>query len=96
MIAINYLTGRFWLDLVSAIPFELVLRLFFDPAKHTFIDDFKLLSILKLIRVMRLGRLINYMNSTDETKLSLRLFKLCFFLILYIHITACLWYFVGR
>ena len=34
------------------------------------------------------------MNSTDDVKVSLRLFQLCFFLILYIHCTACALYYV--
>mmetsp|Transcript_11980 Transcript_11980/g.18513 ORF Transcript_11980/g.18513 Transcript_11980/m.18513 type:complete len:105 (-) Transcript_11980:1057-1371(-) len=48
--------------------------------------------MLKLFRVLRLSRIINYMNSTDEVKLSLKLFQLCLYLILYIHCAACLLY----
>ena len=50
--------------------------------------------MLKLMRVLRLGRIITYMNSTDDVKLSLRLLKLCFFLLLYIHVTGCAWFYV--
>lgn len=52
--------------------------------------------MLKLFRVLRLSRIIAYMNSTDDVKLSLRLFKLCFFLVLYIHCTACVLYYFTR
>ena len=96
MIAINYLQGRFWIDLISAIPFELVLTLFIDPTKNKFVADMKILTMLKIIRVLRLERIINYMNTTDENKLSMRLFKMCFFLILYLHIGACIWYYFAR
>jgi len=51
--------------------------------------------MLKLFRVLRLSRIINYMNSTDEVKLSLKLFQLCLFLILYIHCTACLLFYIA-
>ena len=36
------------------------------------------------------------MNSTDDVKLSLRLFKLFFFLVLYIHCTGCLLFYVAK
>lgn len=91
-IAINYIKGRFWIDVLASIPFELVLLIFYD---QTFSKKFVLLSMLKLFRVLRLGRIITYMNETDDVKLSLRLFKVCFFLILYIHCTGCLWYYIG-
>jgi hypothetical protein len=42
-----------------------------------------------------LGRIITYMNETDDVKLSLRLFKVCFFLILYIHCTGCIWFYTA-
>lgn len=90
-IAINYVKGRFWIDLLSSIPFELVLPFFFT---EEFSQKFILLSMLKLFRVLRLGRIITYMNESDDVKLSLRLFKVCFFLILYIHCTGCLWYYL--
>jgi len=51
--------------------------------------------MLKLFRILRLSRIISYMNSTDDVKLSLRLFKLCFFLLLYIHCTACLLFLIS-
>jgi hypothetical protein len=96
LIAINYIFGRFLIDLISAIPFELVLVLFLDPKEHTFLNELKLITILKLFRVLRLERIINFLNTTDDTKLSLRLIKLCFFLLLYIHISACFWFYICK
>ena len=55
-------------------------------------DSYDLISCLKLVRVLRLGKLINYLNESDDFKLQLRLFKLCFFFLLYCHISACVWY----
>lgn len=37
--------------------------------------------------------MITVMNESDDIKLSLRLTKTCFFLLLYIHCTACVWFF---
>ena len=49
--------------------------------------------MLKMVRVLRLSRMITYLNETDDVKLSLRLFKVFFFLILYINITGCFWFY---
>ena len=35
------------------------------------------------------------MNSSDDFKLQMRLIKLTFFLVLYLHVTGCLWYFMA-
>ena len=55
-------------------------------------DGFDFISCLKLVRVLRLGKLISYLNESDDFKLQLRLFKLIFFFLLYIHITSCTWH----
>lgn len=94
-IAINYLKFRFHVDLISTIPFEVVLPLLFSGNTFNF-SDFKFLSMIKLLRVLRLGKLINFMNTTDDVKLTMRLFKMCFFLVLYLHITGCCWYFMSH
>jgi len=95
-IASNYLRGgRFWIDILSTIPFDTALTPIFKD-KNYITEKFQLLSMLKLFRVLRLSRIITYMNSTDEVKLSLRLFKLCLFLLLYIHCTACLLYYIAN
>jgi len=54
----------------------------------------KALKILKLFRVFRLNRIITYMNSTDDVKHSLRLFKLFFIIILIVHFEACGWFYI--
>ena len=89
-IAKNYLSGVFWIDLISVIPFEL----FFG----SYVEDPKLLSsfsVLKLIRVLRISKLINYMNSTEDVKHSLSLFKLSFLLVLYVHVSGCVWFYLN-
>ena len=77
---------------MSTVPFERVAKLFVGLDSD--LSKFAVISCLKLIRILRLGRLINYLNESDDFKLQLRLVKLCFMLILYIHITACIWFFV--
>lgn len=48
---------------------------------------------MKIIRVLRLNRLINFMSTSSDIKLSLRLLQSIFLILLYIHISGCIWYF---
>lgn len=52
--------------------------------------------MLKLFRLLRLQRIIAYMNESVDVKHSLRLLKLLLFLILYVHITACFLFFITK
>ena len=81
-IAKKYLQMRFWVDLLASIPFDTIGLIFFSSNSGSMLQLF---SLLKLTRVLRLGRIIAIMKVKDDIKLSLRLLKLIFFLILYLH-----------
>ena len=49
-------------------------------------------SLLKLFRVTRLTRIIARLNVSEDTKNSLKLFQLIFFIIMYIHCMGCAWW----
>lgn len=82
-IAIAYLKGKFWIDLVASIPFDFLSYGLDGLNDNSTILDF--IGMLKLIRVLRLSRLITYLNLKNELKMSLKLIKLIFFLVLYLH-----------
>ena len=86
----QYLKGRFWMDLLSTIPFDL----FLDT--EGYLQFLLLFGLLKVMRVTRLTRIINFMNVKDDVKMTLKIFKLVFFLILYIHFVGCGWYFIVK
>ena len=90
----NYLKGMFWIDFISVMRFEDIFENILQGGGKK--DFLKALSILKLFRVMRLSKLITYMNSTDDVKNSLKVLKLCFFLILYVHLVGCLWVYINN
>ena len=93
-IAINYLFSiQFILDILSAMSLDTVVGLF--TANDRFSNQFKLLQMFKFFRLLRLSRFINAMNQSEDVKLSLKLFKLCLFLLLYIHCSACFLFFVA-
>jgi uncharacterized membrane protein len=81
-IAIHYLKGKFIVDLMSAIPFDSLVRL---SSGSSYVDILSLFSILRLLRVLRFTKIIAYMNTTENVKLSLKLFKLIFYLAIYLH-----------
>ena len=82
----NYLFGRFTIDLLATLPFDKIIK----SEKL----NIKMIACLKLIRILRLGRLIKYLNSSDDLKQQILIFKLIFLLLLYLHFTGCMFYFV--
>lgn len=67
----------------------------FDKIAEAIMGDaggFQVLGALKLVRVMRLNKIITYLRSTEEFKALLKLLKLIFFLIMYLHCFGCIWW----
>ena len=83
--------SRFLIDLIASIPIDNIADIFVSSEN---ISTLNLITLLKLVRVLRLGRLISVMKVKDDIKLSLRLFKLVFFLTLYLHCQGWLWYYI--
>lgn len=92
-IAINYLKGRFWIDFLASFPFDIIGEAIMGSGNAT---QLRLFSLFKLVRVLRLNKIITVMKIDDEIKLSLKLMKLVFFLIMYLHCIACLWYYISK
>jgi hypothetical protein len=93
-IAWNYVKGRFFVDLLASIPFDIFNLFIMNKETNSIV--FQLFGLLKLIRVLRLSKLIAYLNLKNDMKMSLKLVKFIFFLIMYLHIVACLWFYIVR
>lgn len=91
IIASNYLKGRFSVDFLSTVPFDYIALIFLDSASA---KQFQLFGLLKLIRVLRLNRIIMYLNLKQDIKASIKLVKLIFFLLMYVHFIACIWFYI--
>lgn len=89
-IAKNYLKGRFFIDVLATPPFDKI----FSGVGGSQSKSLVLLSLLKLFRLFRLSKIITYMNTSESVKHSLKIFKLIFFLILYLHFQGCFWFFI--
>ena len=61
-IARNYLKGKFLIDMLSTIPLDDLLVLFLKDLDKKTVKKFVLLSCLKMIRILRLSKLIEYLN----------------------------------
>ena len=93
-VALRYLRSKFFIDFLASIPFDYFVLIFSTDNNSSFI--FELFSLLKLVRVLRLSRLITHLNLRNEVKVSLRLIKLIFFLIMYLHWVGCAWYYIVK
>ncbi|GAB6019849.1 hypothetical protein CHUAL_001388 [Chamberlinius hualienensis] len=86
-IAIHYLKGWFIVDLVAALPFDLLY------ASSVYSRD-NLVHLLKLTRLLRLARLMQKMDRYSQyTAVILTLLMLMFSLVA--HWLACVWYVIG-
>jgi hypothetical protein len=65
VIAWTYLKGRFFIDVLSTVPFDSMALMFMEVEEA---KKFKLLGVLKLIRVMRLNKIIMYLNVKQDIK----------------------------
>lgn len=81
LIAFHYLKGRFIVDMLSTVPFDSL----FSGLTGSSGKLSSLLSLLKFFRVLRLTKIISYLNASENIKHSLKIFKLLFLLLVYIH-----------
>lgn len=81
-IAVNYLMSRFWIDFFTIFPFSYI----------SFLRVLRVIGILKITRVLRLGKIIDKLNMEEEFKQTLNLFKLVLNLLLFVHVTGCIWF----
>ena len=86
----HYMANAFTIDFVSTVPFDFIGEALFNTKSATI----KVFGALKLIRVLRLNKIIAYLRSTEELKAFLKLIKLTFFLIIYLHCMGCIWWFI--
>ena len=84
----NLTSPSFTIDFLSTVPFDNIALIFTDTGSPIL----QLFSLLKMVRITRLGRIIERMNVRQEMKNALKLFKLIFMIVVYIHVLACLWF----
>ena len=99
MIALEYIKTWFFIDLISVIPFDLILRVQGTNklAKFTKIGKFyKILRIIKMVRLLKVARVRNNIikNMSEALKIGIgfeRLFLLFIIFIVLVHVLGCFW-----
>lgn len=93
-VALNYAkSARFYVDLASTIPFELIVEATDSTASS---KQLRLFGLLKLVRLLRLGRILRYMKFKQGFKLGIRLLQILLLLIFLVHWIACIWYLIVK
>lgn len=92
-IAIQYLKGRFVVDFLATVPLD---YLIVGAASLESGSDFQFIQILKITRLFRFTKVISFLNVTEDVKLSLKLLKLIFYLLVYLHLQACAWFYYTK
>lgn len=85
--------GRFWFDFLASLPFDELFALFSRDARINK-KKLKFMSMLKLIRILRLGRMITFLRMKQSYKFGLKSFELTLFLVLMLHWITCIWHFI--
>lgn len=78
--------GRFIIDFLSTIPL--------DEMTGGNITIFQMFGMLKLVRISRMSIIINKLNLKEDLKALIKVCKLLFFLFLYLHAIACVFFFI--
>ena len=80
-IAKKYITSvRFLTDFLAILGTDVVTNV---------VPNFQIFGLFKMIRVFRMGGMINRLNIHEKIKASLNLIKLVFYILLFLHVTAC-------
>lgn len=87
LIAKKYLTGRFIIDLLSSFPLDKL------SGNNSYLP---MLGMLKLVRVARISVVITNLNIKSGTKALLKVAWLVTSLFIFLHVVACLWYYIIR
>ena len=80
--------GRFIVDLMASLPLEVMESIFGTN------ENLKFLGMLKLIRLLRLGRMITFLKANRKLKFGMKILQLIFMLLMCIHWMNCAWYYI--
>ncbi|CAG2111451.1 unnamed protein product, partial [Medioppia subpectinata] len=90
IIRMNYLRSWFIIDLLSCLPYDI-----FNAFDHSDNGIGSLFSALKVVRLLRLGRVVRKLDRYLEYGAAMLILLLCFYMLV-AHWLACIWYSIGR
>ena len=89
----NYMSTWFVVDLVASMPVEIIAIAIAGISSGSISGNIALLGVLKIPRLLRLGRILKFMEKFQYVNLW-RIFRLLGLVILFSHWVACLWYYM--
>ncbi|XP_037073540.1 potassium voltage-gated channel protein eag-like [Pollicipes pollicipes] len=89
IIRMNYLKSWFVIDLLSCLPYDV-----FNAFDHDEDGIGSLFSALKVVRLLRLGRVVRKLDRYLEYGAAMLILLLCFYMLV-AHWLACIWYSIG-
>ncbi|XP_065205248.1 potassium voltage-gated channel protein eag isoform X2 [Planococcus citri] len=90
VIRMNYLRSWFIIDLLSCLPYDV-----FNAFDHDEEGIGSLFSALKVVRLLRLGRVVRKLDRYLEYGAAMLILLLCFYMLV-AHWLACIFYVIGR
>ncbi|XP_040563458.1 potassium voltage-gated channel protein eag isoform X2 [Lepeophtheirus salmonis] len=90
VIRLNYLKSWFVIDLLSCLPYDV-----FNAFDHDEDGIGSLFSALKVVRLLRLGRVVRKLDRYLEYGAAMLVLLLCFYMLV-AHWLACIWYSIGN
>ncbi|XP_076318646.1 potassium voltage-gated channel protein eag-like [Tachypleus tridentatus] len=90
IIKMNYLKSWFIIDLLSCLPYDV-----FNAFDQDDDSIGSLFSALKVVRLLRLGRVVRKLDRYLEYGAAMLILLLCFYMLV-AHWLACIWYSLGR
>ena len=90
VIRMNYLKSWFIIDLLSCLPYDV-----FNAFDHDEDGIGSLFSALKVVRLLRLGRVVRKLDRYLEYGAAMLILLLCFYMLV-AHWLACIWYVIVR
>ncbi|KAL0114408.1 hypothetical protein PUN28_011573 [Cardiocondyla obscurior] len=90
VIRMNYLKSWFLIDLLSCLPYDV-----FNAFDHDEDGIGSLFSALKVVRLLRLGRVVRKLDRYLEYGAAMLILLLCFYMLV-AHWLACIWYVILR
>lgn len=91
----HYLKTDFIVDFLSTFPFgDIYSSVPVESQNATIMSIFQMIKLLKIIRIRKISKMIVNLTLPQESKATLKLVFIVFTLVLYIHVIACLLWFL--
>ncbi|CAH1249231.1 KCNH8 [Branchiostoma lanceolatum] len=98
-IALNYAKTWFFVDLMAAVPFDLLYAVNVEisprPTRPNEVDQTSFVHLMKTVRLLRLARLMQKLDRWSQYSALVLTLLMSFFGLL-AHWLACIWYVIGR